>query len=61
MSCLQWDEMLTICMEFDENSNNGAVIERKRKTIIKNVDEPKKLTPTKPKTTKKKPREKVLV
>lgn len=59
MSCLQWDEMLTICMEFDENSNNGAVIERK--TIIKNVEEPTKLPPTKPKTTKKKPREEVLV
>ena len=61
MSCLQWDDMLTICMEFTEYCNDGAVIERKRETIIKNVEEPKKLTPTKPKTTKKKPREKVLV
>ena len=29
MSCLQWDDMLAICMEFDEYSNEEVVI-RKR-------------------------------
>ena len=55
MSCVQWDDMLAICMEFDEYSNEEVVIEREREreTIIKNVEEPKDLTPTKPKTTKK--------
>ena len=62
MSCVQWDDMLAICMEFAEYSNEEVVIEREREreTIIKNVEEPKDLTPTKPKTTKKKNREKVL-
>jgi hypothetical protein len=60
MSCVQWDDMLAICMEFTEYSNEEVVIERERETIIKNVEEPKDLTPTKPKTTKKKKREKVL-
>ena len=60
MSCLQWDEMLAICMEFDEYSNEEVVIERE--TIIKNVEEPKELKLPKRKTTKKKNnREKVLV
>ena len=58
MSCVQWDDMLAICMEFVEYSNEEVVIERE--TIIKNVEEPKDLTPTKPKTTKKKNRERVL-
>ena len=31
MSCLQWDEMLAICMEFDEYSNEEVVIEEKEK------------------------------
>ncbi len=62
MSCLQWDEMLAICMEFDEYSNEEVVIERERETIIKNVEEPKELKLPKRKTTKKKNnREKVLV
>ena len=60
MSCVQWDDMLAICMEFAEYSNEEVVIERKREMIIKNVEEPKDLTPTKLKTTKKKNREKVL-
>jgi hypothetical protein len=59
MSCVQWDDMLAICMEFAEYSNEEVVIERE--TIIKNVEEPKDLTPTKVKTTKKRKREKVLV
>ena len=60
MSCLQWDEMLAICMEFDEYSNEEVVIERE--TIIKNVGEPKELKLPKQKTTKKKNnREEVLV
>ena len=62
MSCLQWDEMLAICMEFDEYSNEEVVIERERETIIKNVEEPKELKLPKRKTTKKKNnREEVLV
>ena len=62
MSCVQWDDMLAICMEFDEYSNEEAVIERERETIIKNVEEPKELKFPKRKTTKKKnKREKVLV
>ena len=61
MSCLQWDEMLAICMEFDEYSNEEVVIERERETIIKNVEEPKELKLPKRKTTKKKNKEKVLV
>ena len=62
MSCLQWDDMLAICMEFDEYSNEEVVIERERETIIKNVEEPKELKLPKRKTTKKKNnREKVLV
>ena len=62
MSCVQWDDMLAICMEFDEYSNEEAVIERERETIIKNVEEPKELKLPKRKTTKKKNnREKVLV
>ena len=61
MSCVQWDDMLAICMEFTEYSNEEVVIERERETIIKNVEEPKELTPTKVKTTKKRKREKVLV
>ena len=60
MSCVQWDDMLAICMEFDEYSNEEAVIERE--TIIKNVEEPKELKLPKRKTTKKKNnREEVLV
>ena len=60
MSCLQWDEMLAICMELDEYSNEEVVIERE--TIIENVEEPKELKLPKLKTTKKKNnREKVLV
>ena len=58
MSCVQWDDMLAICMEFDEYSNEEVVIERE--TIEKNVEEPKDLKLPKPKTTKKKNREKVL-
>ena len=58
MSCVQWDDMLAICMEFVEYSNEEAVIERE--TIIKNVEKPKDLKLPKPKTTKKKNREKVL-
>lgn len=62
MSCVQWDDMLAICMEFDEYSNEEVVIERERETIIKNVEEPKELKLPKLKTTKKKNnREKVLV
>ena len=62
MSCVQWDDMLAICMEFDEYSNEEVVIERERETIIKNVEEPKELKLPKRKTTKKKNnREKVLV
>ena len=62
MSCLQWDEMLAICMEFDEYSNEEVVIERERETIIKNVEEPKELKLPKRKTAKKKNnREEVLV
>jgi hypothetical protein len=59
MSCVQWDDMLAICMEFAEYSNEGVVIERE--TIIKNVEEPKDLKLPKLKTTKKKNKEKVLV
>ena len=54
MSCVQWDDMLAICMEFDEYSNEEVVIERERETIIKNVEEPKDLTPTKQKQQKRK-------
>lgn len=61
MSCVQWDDMLAICMEFTEYSKEETVIKRKRDTIIKNVEEPKDLKLPKQKTTKKKPREKVLV
>ena len=43
MSCVQWDDMLAICMEFVEYSNEEVVIERERETIIKNVEEPKDL------------------
>ena len=60
MSCVQWDDMLAICMEFVEYSNEEVVIERERETIIKNVEEPKDLKLPKVKTTKKKNREKVL-
>lgn len=59
MSCVQWDDMLAICMEFAEYSNEE--IERKRETIIKNVEEPNDLPLPKQKITKKKKREKVLV
>ena len=58
MSCVQWDDMLAICMEFDKYSNEEVVI--KRETIEKNVEEPKDLKLPKLKTTKKKNREKVL-
>ena len=60
MSCVQWDDMLAICMEFAEYSNEEVVIERERETIIKNVEEPNDLKLPKLKTTKKKNREKVL-
>ena len=60
MSCVQWDDMLAICNEFTEYSNEEVVIEREK--IIKNVEEPKELKLPKQKTTKKKNnREKVLV
>ena len=58
MSCVQWDDMLAICMEFAEYSNEEVVIERE--TIEKSVEEPKDLKLPKLKTTKKKNREKVL-
>ena len=58
MSCVQWDDMLAICMEFAEYSNEEVGIERE--TIEKNVEEPKDLNPQKLKTTKEKNREKVL-
>ena len=58
MSCVQWDDMLAICMEFAEYSNEEVVIERE--TIVKNVEEPKDLKLPKLKTTKEKNREKVL-
>ena len=61
MSCVQWDDMLAICIEFAEYNNEGVVIGRKSETIIKNLEEPNDLTLTKLKTTKKKNREKVLV
>ena len=60
MSCVQWDDMLAICMEFVEYSNEVVVIERERETIIKNVEEPNDLKLPKVKTTKNKNREKVL-
>ena len=53
MSCVQWDDMLAICMEFTEYCKEGAVIKRKRETIIKNVEEPKKLKLYKTKNNKK--------
>ena len=52
MSCVQWDDMLAICMEFAEYSNEEVVIERE--TIVKNVEEPKDLKLPKLKTTKEK-------
>jgi hypothetical protein len=61
MSCVQWDDMLAICIEFAEYNNEGVVIGRKSETIIKNLEEPNDLALTELKTTKKKNREKVLV
>ena len=31
MSCVQWDDMLTICMEFAEYSNEEVIIEKKKR------------------------------
>jgi uncharacterized membrane protein len=61
MSCVQWDDMLAICIEFAEYNNEGVVIGRKSETIIKNLEEPNDLALTELKTKNKKNREKVLV
>lgn len=61
MSCVQWDDMLIICMESAEYSNEGAAIEEKEEMILEKVEEANDLTLAKTKTTQKKKREKVLV
>ena len=51
MSCVQWDDMLAICMEFAEYSNEEVVIERE--TIEKNVEGTKRFETPKTKNNEK--------
>ena len=60
MSCVQWDDMLAICMEFAEYSNEEVVIERE--TIHKECRRTKRFeTPKTKNNEKENNREKVLV